>query len=201
MNTSGTVGAFQQWADKVGDPSYTFEALLPYYEKSPHLTPPNYDKRQAGGQVLYDPKSFSPAGGPLQVSYVSFWQPISDYFRNAFASLGLTPLPGFNSGSLLGYSEFTVTIDPEAETRSSSETSFLQSAISNSPLFQIYQRTLAKRIIFNKNKTAVGVAVSTSGVPYTLSARKEVILAAGVVGTWHQGNLKPRVLEFFTDFC
>ena len=81
-----------------------------------------------------------------------------------------------------------MTVDPEAETRSSSETSFLQSAISSSPLFQIYQRTLAQRIIFNQNKTAVGVAVSTSGVPYTLSARKEVIVAAGVVGPWQEGG-------------
>ncbi|KAM0796604.1 glucose-methanol-choline oxidoreductase [Usnea florida] len=176
----GTVGAFQQWADKVGDQSYTFEALLPYFRKSPQLTPPNYGKRQAGGPVLYDPNAFSTAGGPLQVSYANYWQPISGYFKNAFASLGLTPLPGFNSGKLLGYSEFTVTVDPEAETRSSSETSFLQSAILSAPSAQIYQRTLAKKIIFNKNKTAIGVAVSTDGVSYTLSAKKEVVLAAGV---------------------
>ena len=103
--------------------------------------------------------------------------------KNAFASLGLAPLPGFSSGNLLGYSEFTVTVDPEAETRSSSETSFLQSNILNSPSAQIYQRTLANKIIFNENKTAIGVAVSTNGVSYTLSARKEVVLAAGVVGT------------------
>ncbi len=189
---SGTVGAYQQWADKVGDPSYTFQALLPYFEKSPHLTPPDYGKRQVGGQVLYDPTAFSPAGGPLQVSYSNFWQPISDYLKNAFSSLGLTPLPGFSSGSLLGYAEFTVTVDPEAETRSSSETSFLQSAIPNSPLFQIYQRTLANQIIFNENKTAVGVAVSTSGISYSLSARKEVILAAGVVSTYQKGGPEAR---------
>ena len=48
-----------------------------------------------------------------------------------------------------------MTLDPDAESRSSSEISFLQSAISKVPPFQIYQRTLENRIIFNGKKTAV----------------------------------------------
>ncbi|KAL6719080.1 hypothetical protein ACLMJK_003315 [Lecanora helva] len=179
----GTVGAFQQWADKVGDQSFTFEALKPYFEKSPHLTPPDYAKRQAGGKVLYDPSVFSPAGDPLQVSYVNFWQPFTDFANAGFAKLGLAAIPGFNGGSLLGHAEPTLTVDPRAAIRSSSETSFLQLAVATSPLLQIYQRTLAERIIFDGNRTATGVAVSTDGVRYALLARKEVILAAGVFRT------------------
>ena len=95
-------------------------------------------------------------------------------------NLGLRNIAGLNSGNLLGFSEFTLSIDPQAETRSSSETSFLQEAISTSTL-QIYQHTLAKRILFDENKTATGVKVSTAGIEYILSARKEVILAAGPV--------------------
>ncbi len=95
-------------------------------------------------------------------------------------SLGLRNIAGLNSGNLLGFSEFTLSIDPQAETRSSSETSFLQEAISTSTL-QIYQQTLAKRILFDENKTTTGVQVFTAGIEYTLSARKEVILAAGPV--------------------
>lgn len=94
--------------------------------------------------------------------------------------LGLKNIAGLNSGSLLGFSEFTLSIDPQAGTRSSSETSFLQEAISSSTL-QVYQQTLAKRILFDDNKTATGVRVVTAGTEYTLSAKKEVILAAGAV--------------------
>ena len=170
------------------------------FKKSPRLTPPNYGKRPAGGPVLYDPNAFSTAGGPLQVSYTNYWQPISGYIKNAFASLGLTPLAGFNSGHLLGYSEFTLTVDPEAETRSSSETSFLQSIILSSPSSHIHQRTLANKIIFNGNKTAIGVAISTNRVSYTLSARKEAVLAAGVVGTSQIGATQDRkVLNSSTE--
>ena len=99
-------------------------------------------------------------------------------------SLGLRNIAGLNSGNLLGFSEFTLSIDPQAATRSSSETSFLQDAIATSSL-QIYQQTLAKRILFDVNKTATGVKVATVGIEYTLSARKEVILAAGPVFSKH----------------
>lgn len=163
----------------VGDDDYKFNNLLPYFEKSPVFTPPNYAKREAGGPVVFDASAFS-SGGPLQVSYSNFWEPMTDYVRNAFTSLGLKALSGFNSGHLLGFAEFTVTIDPHHQTRSSSETAFLQSAIENSTL-QVYKQTVAKKILFDANKTATAVSVVTGGISYVLSAKKEIILAAGAV--------------------
>lgn len=105
---------------------------------------------------------------------------MTQYVSRAFAKLGLRPLKGFNSGQLLGFSEFTLTVDPQSQTRSSSETSFLQEAIKYSML-QIYQQTLAQKILFHANKSIAGVSVMTDGVPYNLAAKKEVILAAGAV--------------------
>lgn len=169
------------WADIVDDQSFTFQQLLPFFKKSIRFTPPDYTKRR-GGLVTYDANAFDPSGGPLHVSYPNqYYKPFSDRIKSAFTSLGFKEIPGFNSGNLLGFSEFTLTIDPRAATRSSSETSFLQATLRNSTL-QVYQQTLAKRIVFNtENKSAIGVEVSTAGVQYYLAARKEVILAAGVV--------------------
>ena len=147
------------------------------------FTPPDYAKRDGGGPVLYNPAAFNLFSGPLHVSYPNFWQPLATYVRYAFARLGLEALQGFNSGNLLGFAEFTTTTDPEAETRSSSETSFLQETIENSDFTLLYQNTLADRILFNDNRTAIGVSVSTAGISYVLSARKEVVVAAGVVST------------------
>ena len=103
-----------------------------------------------------------------------------DSVSHAFESLGFQAIAGLNSGQLIGFAEFAHTLDPYAATRSSSETSFLRQALKETYL-QIYQHTLAKRIIFDSDKTATGVLVNTAGVSYTLSARKEVILAAGAV--------------------
>lgn len=177
------------WADIVDDQSFTFQQLLPFFKKSIRFTPPDYTKR-GGGLVTYDANAFDPSAGPLHVSYPNqYYQPFSDRIKSAFASLGFKEIPGFNSGNLLGFSEFTLTIDPRAATRSSSETSFLQATLRNSAL-QVYQQTLAKRIVFStENKSAIGVEVSTAGVQYYLAARKEVILAAGVV-CYEQGDFR-----------
>ena len=164
----------------MGDQSYTFNSILPFFEKSPQFTPPNYFKRGTGSEVSYDVASFNPKGGPLQVSYSNFYQPMSSFIKQAFSRLGLQSIAGLNSGKLIGFSEFTLTIDPQTGTRSSSETSFLQDSI-DSTILQVYQKTLAQKIVFDRKKTATGVNVITAGRKYTLSATKEVILAAGVV--------------------
>lgn len=89
-------------------------------------------------------------------------------------------LPDFVSGNLYGYQYASQTIDGTTQTRSSSETSYLRTAISNNTQLQVYKSTLAKQILFGRNKTATGVLVDTSGVKYSLMARKEVIVSAGV---------------------
>ncbi|KAL8671560.1 MAG: hypothetical protein Q9168_003945 [Polycauliona sp. 1 TL-2023] len=167
----GTRGSYQQWADRVGDQSYTFERLLAYFSKSPHFTPPDYAKRGPGSSLVYEPNAFSSTGGPLQVSYSNFYQPFSSFVKLGLQKLGLTSIAGLNSGSLLGFSEFTLTVDPTTGIRSSSETSFLQAAIDGSTL-QVYHRTVAKKIVFDDAKKAKSVLVETAGVKYELPMKK-----------------------------
>lgn len=94
-------------------------------------------------------------------------------------------IDGLNSGHLLGAAYATYTIDPRNAHRSSSEASFLQMALQNGTAPTVYKNTLAQRILFDDNKTATGVLVTTAGtfgtpsVNFTLSARKEVIISAG----------------------
>ena len=115
------------------------------------------------------------------MSYVNYFQPFSQYIQKAFRTIGLKEIAGLNSGKLLGWSEMTYTRDPKAATRSSSETSFLQKALATTAL-HVYHVTLAKNITFDADKKAQSVTVSTAGSnPYTLSATKEVIIAAGAV--------------------
>ncbi|KAI4212645.1 MAG: hypothetical protein LQ351_004717 [Letrouitia transgressa] len=120
-------------------------------------------------------------GGPLHVSYSNFYQAISPLVNKAFNASGLKSIRGFISGKLIGYSRLTDAIDPHTETRSSAETSFLAAAIERSTL-QVYKQTLAKKIVFS-GKRASGVQVRTAGVNYVFTARKEVIVAAGVFRT------------------
>ncbi|KAG8530779.1 uncharacterized protein KY384_004136 [Bacidia gigantensis] len=173
---SGTLGTYHRWADQLGDQSFTFENLLKYFQKSPQFTLPI---RPEGSQVNVDQAAFSPTGGPLQVSYSNEVKPLTKFVEQAYLQLGIRAIPGQNSGRLIGYAEFALTLDQKAGgLRSSSESSFLQQAIADTPLL-VYKNTLAKQILFDDNKKAIGVKVDTAGVGYTLTARQEVILSAG----------------------
>lgn len=69
----GTVGSYQMWADVVGDQSYTFDALLPYFQKSVHFTPANAALRPQNASVLpVSDEAFSPSRGSLKVSYTNY---------------------------------------------------------------------------------------------------------------------------------
>ena len=177
----GSRGSYQQWADEVDDQNFTFDNLLPFFKKSPHFTPPNRAKRGPGSEVAFDEGAFSPNGGPLQASYTNYYQPFAGFVKRALKKLGFKSIPGFNSGNLIGFSEFTYTIDPKAATRSTSESSFLHESL-HRPNLLVYQRTLAKSLLFNDTKIATGVIVESFGKTYGVFARKEVILSAGTVG-------------------
>jgi choline dehydrogenase len=166
----------------VGDQSYTFENLLPFFKKSCHFTPPNVEKRNTPDAVpIYDPSVFDNSkGGPVQVSYGNWVDPTVDALSSALRDAGLPVSPtGFSSGYLSGYGGWvTSTISPDDAKRSSSQTSYLNQAIEKTGLM-VYTRTQATKILFDELKKAIGVSASTQGLEYTISANKEVVVAAG----------------------
>ena len=176
-----SVGAFQRWADDVGDQSYTFSNLLPFFKKSVHFSIPNATTTPSNVSLPYNASYFSATGGPLQVSFPGYFNAISSWFGYAFSELGFARLPGFSDGRLFGWSYITYTVDPTSHTRSSSETSFLRDALRQTTNLNIYTQTQAKKIILDDCKVATGVLVSTAGVDYTITAAKEVIISAGAV--------------------
>jgi choline dehydrogenase len=179
--TRSARSSYQRWADQVGDASYTFDNLLPFYKESVRLTPPNLVKRNAANATPeYDPNSFG-NGGPLDVSWNNWVDPTLTWLAKALQAVGLAINPkGWSAGDLNGGSWTPSTIDPSHATRETSQTSFLNYALANTSL-KVYHHSLASKILFN-GKKASGVSVSTNGsAVYTLSAKKEVILSAGTL--------------------
>jgi choline dehydrogenase-like flavoprotein len=174
-----TVQSMQAWAENVDDDSYTFQNTLPYYEKSGKFTPPNMSKRFANSTPEYNANAF-PQNGPLQITFANYAQSFSTWLKAGFAAIGIGEAPDFNSGSLMGAQYCTSTIRPADQTRSSSATSFLLSAIQKGLRnLKVYTATRAENIVFNAEKKATGVRVKTGLVSYTLHASKEVIVSAG----------------------
>lgn len=172
----GTVETYEKWADQVGDDSYAWDNFLPYFQKSLNFAPPG-PSRAANATPNYDEESFGSGGGPLSVTFSNYANAMSSWVEKGFAAIGIKPIQGFTSGALNGSAYVLETIRPD-QTRESSETAFLQPALKSTSL-TVYQPTLAKKVLFDSEKTANGVLVESDGVQYTLSARKEVIVSAG----------------------
>ena len=174
----GTKGSYAKWADMVEDQSYTYDQLLPFFEKSLSFTPPDETKRAANATPQYDLSSFGKGGGSLSVTFSNYAMAVSSFVQKGLQELGVQPINGLTSGKLLGSSYVLETIRPSTQIRESSETAFLTPALNRTNLV-VYQLTLGKKILFDSKKKATGIIVSTKGEEYTLSAKQEIILSAG----------------------
>ncbi|KAG8626352.1 hypothetical protein KVT40_005297 [Elsinoe batatas] len=172
-------GSMQKWADDVGDQSFTWDNMQQYFRKSARFTPPNTTKRASNATTKFNAGAFSTAGSPLSVSYANYAGPFSSWMEKGFSAIGMPVAEDFNSGDLNGHQYCSSTIDPAKQQRDSSQTAFLQPTAGRRNL-KVYTGTTAKKIIFDNNKRATGVDVTTVGFSnYRLNARREVILSAG----------------------
>ncbi|KAI1846815.1 hypothetical protein JX265_004785 [Neoarthrinium moseri] len=178
----GSKGTYDWWAELVGDESYRWDNVLPFFRKSCQFTPPDLEKRNAANATPYwDPDTCGVGGGPLQVSFANWVDPTIAWLAKALQGIGMPLGPtGLNAGLLNGLGDFvSSTIDPRHATRSSSAASYLREAIEETELM-VYPHTQATKILFQDGK-AMGVVVDTQGLEYTLNATKEVILSAGSI--------------------
>ncbi|KAL3417977.1 GMC oxidoreductase [Phlyctema vagabunda] len=177
-----TVGAYDRWADQVGDDSFAFDSFINFYKKSINFTEPNMGARLANSTPHYTIEDIGDGVGPLSLTYSNSITPFSTQAVEGFAEIGLPEVNGHLSGSLFGTSYALSTINAQTMNRDTSETSFLREGLQD-PALTVYLQAQAKRVLFDENKKATGVEVDTEGFTYTLSARKEVILSTGVIGT------------------
>ena len=149
--------------------------------KSAQFHPPNETTRLTNSSSLYDQSVFSATGGPLQVGYPAWVNSISSWIGLGLNALGLKELPALSDGNIFGWGYTAFTIDPRSQTRSSSEASYLREALTETTNLLIFKNTMAKTVIFDSDKRAVGVAVDSGGLVYQVNATQEVILSAGAV--------------------
>ncbi|KAF2211822.1 hypothetical protein CERZMDRAFT_98256 [Cercospora zeae-maydis SCOH1-5] len=181
----GSKGSYQAWAEKVGDDAYLWENMLPFFKRTMQFSDNAERRPENAAEGVYDADAFSAEGGPLQVSLSAHVEPIADYAPAMLESIGLRRQPGSSSGTLDGYAAWQYTVDPETGLRSSAESSLLQQAFGR-PSLTTYINSQARNIVFNGTR-ATGVNVTINGqYPFVLSARKEVISAAGA---WHSPQL------------
>jgi choline dehydrogenase len=155
----------QKWADQVGDDSYLWENVLPYFKQSPTVTPPNLAKRFPTNSTVLENYSVydNSLKGPLQVTWSNWASPFGTWVNKGLNAVGVSNAASFTSGSILGAGWCVWTLNPTTQTRESSQSSFLNYAFENSNFnFYLYKNTLAKKILSDSNKTTTGVLVSAA---------------------------------------
>ncbi|KAH8704558.1 putative versicolorin B synthase [Phaeosphaeriaceae sp. PMI808] len=174
----GPKGAFQMWADEVGDQSYALEELEGYLKRAVTFTPPNTATRAANATPGYDPSVFASANGPLSVTYANWAVAFSSWARRAMQAVGIKDAGDFDNGKIMGSQYMKLTIDASLQQRASSESAYL-SAFNDLPNLTIFTHTIGSKVLFNKYKKVTGVVAENTGIPFTLTVKNEVILSGG----------------------
>lgn len=128
----------------------------------------------------FDASMYTTDGGPVQIGYPNWANPISSWLEKGLKGLGLEALPGaLADGKIWGYAYPPSSMDAKTQARSSASTAYLREALAETTNFNLYKNTLAKKVIFDESKKALGAVVETGGMEYQLMANKEVIISAG----------------------
>lgn len=170
-------GAFEKWADEVGDDTFKFDTVSKYYRKGMNFTPPA-NTRFTNATPSYNPALVS-QGGPLDVTFPAYANSWTTWVAVAMEAIGIKNTDSFINGALNGSAWHTNTINHTTGIRASADRAYLR-PYTQRPNLALFNGTLAERIVFNDDKVATGVEVTVSGNSYTLKANKEVIVAGGV---------------------
>jgi len=176
---------------KLGNPSWTWSSLLPYYKKFYTLTPPA-DKEtleHLGIDWLNDETRGT--NGPIQAMFPGVLQnPLIKAWIDAFKGMNHAVKGDPFAGEGLGGYSNAQTVDPKTKTRSYAATAFGKPAFERKNCHLVTGVT-AQKILLNGSSdsvTATGVQAVVDGKSQNFTANKEVILSAGVFNT-------PKLLE------
>jgi choline dehydrogenase-like flavoprotein len=172
----------------LGNSGWNWKAFEPYYAKAysiPGLQPELKDHLGIGWEI-------EERRGPIQTSYASKIQdPISKAWIETFKNLGLNMDQDPFSGLPIGAFASLSSIDPATKERSYAATAYYTPAAHRQNLHVLLNCDVQKILLERANYKfrASGVQYLSNGKLLTVSARREIILAAGSIQS-------PKVLEF-----
>jgi choline dehydrogenase len=155
---------YDGWRD-LGNQGWGWNDVLPYFIRA---------EDQARGA-----DAFHGSGGPLAVSDPSEHHPVSDAFIKAAQQAGLPHNDDFNGASQDGVGYFQVNV--RNGRRYSTAVAYLRRA-RRRPNLHIVTEAQVSRLMIEGHRV-VGVYYRQGGVEHTAQALREVILAAGAVGS------------------
>ncbi|KAJ7282879.1 hypothetical protein C8J57DRAFT_53851 [Mycena rebaudengoi] len=181
--TRGSKDDFDRYAKLSGDPGWSWDRLQHYIRKNERFSPPA-DRHNTSGQ--FNP-AFHGFKGMTGVSLAGYQHPFSQRVFNAVDEMS-AEFPynvDMNSGDEIGIGWTQATI--RGGERSSSATAYLAPVFLRRPNLHVMINAQVTRVVKTGNGAfrTVEFATNAQGKRHKVTARKEVILSAGTVGTPH----------------
>jgi choline dehydrogenase-like flavoprotein len=170
----GHASDYDQWA-KLGNPGWGYREVLPFFRKAENHEP----GANAPGGLPPGSQDYHGVGGPLNVAAQRDPNPLSRAFVEACAQAGFAPTDDFNGAQQEGAGLYRVT--QKGGERCSNARAYLREAEGRKNL-TIRTGVHATRVLLD-GKRAAGVRVFESGRYVDVLAQREVILAAGAIGS------------------
>ena len=155
---------YDHWA-ALGNEGWSWDEVLPYFVR--------LEDYQHGATDGYG------AGGELRVEDPRVRWDVVDAWRNAAEECGIPPVKTFNRGDNFGCAYFQM--NQKRGRRWSATNAFLRPVLDR-PNLTVVTEAHVERIRFER-KRAVGVEFRTGGEEAFAQANREVILAAGAIGS------------------
>lgn len=179
----GQARDYDTWAQLTGDNDWTWDNALPDFKahEDHYKLDGGADPRTGDNSRFSD---LHGCGGELRIEKQRLRWDVLEAFAAAANEAGIQSTGDFNTGDNSGVGYFEVT--QKSGWRWSSAKAFLRPAQARKNL-TIWTESQAERLIFNKTATGqtrcAGVVIRKHGAAVTASARAEVVLSAGAIGS------------------
>ncbi|KAJ8078272.1 hypothetical protein PM082_000478 [Marasmius tenuissimus] len=192
----GHKAQYDAWGLLNNDTDWSWSSLLPFFKRSEIFTPPNDFQSENGADYIPEFHGLDPSVGRVHAGFPNFFYPQSELWRQTALGLGLTATPDLTNGDPEAVGVAPNSIDPANNTRCSAVCAYW-TPFSDKPNFAVLTNATVSRIIWSSegnngssNLVATGVEYRLDGdtEPLIVNASREVIVAAGTIGT-------PKVLE------
>lgn len=173
--------------EKLGNPGWGWDGLLPYVRKFHKAAAPSDEVRQFFQGMKYDLEDQG-SDGPVQVSFGDQYMPYHGAWFETFKALGYPQIEDQIKGARTGPFVSPGSVDPITHTRSHSGAAYFGDSVQSRPNLRVVTGALVEKLIFEKKGdlvVATAVQVRKDGKTYNIHVKKEVVLAAGATHTPH----------------
>lgn len=179
MLSRGSRADYDAW-EALGNPGWGWDVLLPYFRRSVTFTPPG-ERLQEQHDVTFDEAAAYGGSGPIHVSFPGWVWPGLMPQMQGWHEMGIKKSKEGAGGDAHGMISVPRAQDSRTQTRSYSVTGHLDAAMSR-PNFEMLAGHRVRSVLLDESNKAYGVVVKRRNVTEsrTITARKEVILAAGL---------------------